>query len=107
MQEKKEYQLLQKYLLSLILFTSTMSHWYSEAKIAIKNHHDKIRLDNAAMKIQSNWRRELFARKAKQALLIKRRLHRVGCLLIFSCKCIRRRLSAQLIRSFFSDFAIK
>ena len=105
--ELKALQARQKDALKFLALVNTTVGWISSVPPVIERYRIHCALSSAAAKIQVMWKNELFVRKAMEARAVNRKLKKIGWRLRLWGQCTRRKLNAQLLRSFFSDFSIQ
>ena len=101
--KKKEYR--QAILITSIIFVSTTRRWLYDIPEIIEQFRYTKSLNDAARKIQSRWKKEMFLRKAMEARLIRKKLKKICWRLQIWSRCARRRLNAKIIRRLFIDFS--
>ena len=101
--KKKEIEARQMKLIRTIILASTMQRWLKQAPAVLDNFRRERSLEEAAIKIQTMWRRDLFKRKAFEAKVIKKKMKNCGWRIQLYARCSRRRLYARVIRSFLLD----
>ncbi len=104
MKQMKSKQML---LLLDIKVSFTLYTWFTNARPKINEYRIDKTLNTAAQKIQTLWKKEMFARKALEARDVNSQLKKIVWRLRIWCRSTRRRLNAQLIRRFFSDFLVQ
>ena len=103
MKQMKSKQML---LIFDIKVSSTLYTWFTNASPKINEYRIDKTLNRAAQKIQTLWKKEMFVRKALEARDVNSQLKKIVWRLRIWCRSTRRRLNAQLIRRFFSDFLV-
>lgn len=101
--QQKALQDIQKKQMKLIILFSRTRQWFD---LADKLIHAR-RLDLYASCIQRRWKKRAWYRTAEEARITQVRLKRIGWRLRFWLRCTRRRLHAQLLRKFFTDFSVQ
>uniref|UniRef100_A0A7S4RH84 Uncharacterized protein n=1 Tax=Ditylum brightwellii TaxID=49249 RepID=A0A7S4RH84_9STRA len=93
--------------LELVSLVSITTKWFELSRDAMERHKIYTKWNNAAKSIQGLWRAELFLRNSKMAIADNRKLKKIGWRLKVWSRCTRRRLHAQLLRTFLEDFSVQ
>ena len=101
--EKEEHR--QQIMIRTIIVASAMHRWLRQVPVAEFRRHRS--LEDAATKIQTAWKKEMFARKAFEATKVNKLLHScgLGWRIRLYARCSRRALYARVVRSFLSDMS--
>jgi len=91
-------------ILTNIFLASTTYRWLHGATKLIVKYRYKKSLNEAATKIQSRWKKEMFSRKAMESRMIHHKLKKLSWRLRLWSRCARRRLNARIIRCLFNVY---
>ena len=98
-----EIEMQQTKLLTAIILASATRRWLKNAPVILAECRRKKLLEEAAIKIQTRWKKEMFVRKAFIASTINKKLKLCGWRLKLHARCNRRSLYAKIIRTFLID----
>ena len=99
----KEITMRQTKLLTAIILASATQRWLENAPKMLAECRRKKLLEEATIKIQTMWKKEMFVRKAIVATIITKKLKSCGWRIKLHARCTRRSLYAKVIRTFFMD----
>lgn len=102
---RKEIERQQIKLLTAVVIASATQRWLHGATSTLADFRRIKLLDEAAIKIQTIWKKEMFARKALIARNITKKLKYCGWRIKLHARCSRRKLYAKVIRTFLVDMA--
>ncbi|GMI04318.1 hypothetical protein TrVE_jg9451 [Triparma verrucosa] len=106
-QKKKELQILQRKLLVQVVLASYSKAWIENSRGALEKWNEQKVFHAAARTIQRKWKKFIRALKLVNSLLIRQRLAHCEWRVIMWYKCTKRKMQAQLLRTFFTDFAVQ
>ena len=94
-------------LLTFVSLASKMKVWCDKAADAIKVWEETKVLHMAAKVIQKSWKKFIRSLKLKQAAVIRQKLSHCEWRVLMWYRCTKRKMQAQLLRTFFKDFAVQ
>jgi hypothetical protein len=103
--KRKEIEIQQIKLLTAVVVASATQRWLHDATATLADFRRIKLLEEAAIKIQTMWKKEMFVRKALIAWNITKKLKYCGWRIKLHARCNRRKLYAKVIRTFLVDMA--
>ncbi len=102
LKKKEDRQLM---MITTIILVSKTYRWLKSTPQIIEEYRYTKLLNDAARKIQTRWKKEMFSRRAMEARSIRKKLRKFSWRLQIWSRCARRRLNARIIRQLFLDFS--
>jgi len=84
-----------------------MDAWNKMGSANLKEYEEKKVLHMAARVIQRSWKKFIRNLKLKQAAVIRQKLSHCEWRVLMWYRCTKRKMQAQLLRTFFKDFAVQ